>query len=147
MSLSGHYSDDAAIHALGGCFLACTLPKAEWTNAAHWAVAIWLIRCRPDIVPERDLPDMIRLYNVSVGGVNSESSGYHETVTQASLRATRSFLAERDADEPLHISHAELIAGPLGNRDWALAYWSRESLFSVAARLSWIEPDLAPFPF
>lgn len=141
------YPDDAAITAISEAVIALTLPKAEWTNAAHWAVAIWLIRARPDIMPERDMPDIIRHYNLSVGGENTDSAGYHETITQASLLAARAFLAKRPADEPLHISHAALMTGPLGNKQWALAYWSKERLFSVEARRNWVEPDKGPLPF
>ena len=70
-----YYPDEAAIVHIGECFAAHTLPKEEWTHAAHFAAAIWLLRTRPDIEPERDMPDMIRSYNESVGGVNSDTGG------------------------------------------------------------------------
>ncbi|WP_204266642.1 hypothetical protein, partial [Escherichia coli] len=38
---------------------------------------------------ERDLPNIIRTYNVAVGGVNDDQSGYHETITRAYLAANR----------------------------------------------------------
>ncbi|MFN3799004.1 MAG: hypothetical protein ACK4S5_16090, partial [Sphingobium yanoikuyae] len=76
---------DDEIEALGTGFCACTLPKARWTHGAHFATALWLILRRPDIDAEIDMPGMIRRYNESVGGVNSDTSGYHETITQASL--------------------------------------------------------------
>jgi hypothetical protein len=34
----------------------------------------------------------------------------------------------------------------MGRRDWPLRFYSRERLFSVEARLSYIEPDLQPLP-
>ena len=147
MSEEYRYPDEDSLRAVCEGFAACTLPKEQWTNAAHWAGAIWLIRARPDMLPERDMPDMIRRYNLSVGGENTDTGGYHETITQASIRATRAFLAERREDEPLHLAHAALMAGPLGEREWLLAYWSRERLFSVEARRSWVDPDHAPLPF
>ena len=39
-------------------------------------------------MPERDLPDLIRRYNESVGGVNSDTEGYHETITQVFIRTS-----------------------------------------------------------
>jgi hypothetical protein len=39
-----------------------------------------------------------------------------------------------------------LLASPMGRRDWPLRFYSRERLFSVAARRSFVEPDLAPLP-
>jgi hypothetical protein len=32
----------------------------------------------------------------------------------------------------------------MGDKAWPLTFWSRERLFSVAARRGWVEPDLAP---
>jgi len=139
------YPDDAAIARLGEAFLARTLPKAEWSHAAHFATTLWLLRHRPDIVPEHDMPRLIRAYNESVGGVNDDHEGYHETITLASIGAARAFRMARPDGEPLHLSVDALMDGPLGRSDWPLVYWSRERLFSVAARQAWCDPDLAPF--
>jgi hypothetical protein len=35
----------------------------------------------------------------------------------------------------------------MGRSDWLFRYWSKPVLFSVRARKSWVEPDLAPLPF
>ncbi|QUT05972.1 hypothetical protein KFK14_00195 [Sphingobium phenoxybenzoativorans] len=142
-----YYASDAEIETLCAGFTDLTLPKEAWTHAAHFAGAIWLLRCRPDMVAERDMPGMIRRYNESVGGVNSDTSGYHETITLASIRAARAFLAAETAPRTLHESHAALMAGPCGDKDWLLAYWSHGRLMSAEARRTWVEPDVAPFPF
>lgn len=144
--MSLFYPDDAAVARIGTAFLGCTLPKAEWTHAAHFATTLWLLRTRPDILPERDMPALIRAYNASVGGVNDDHNGYHETITQASIRAARACLAERSVDEPLHMNIDALMAGPLGRSDWPLTYWTRDRLFSVEARRTWIAPDLGSLP-
>jgi hypothetical protein len=34
----------------------------------------------------------------------------------------------------------------VGRRDWPLGFYSRELLFSVAARRGFVEPDRAPLP-
>jgi len=141
------YATETEIEAIGARFANLTLPKEAWTHAAHFAAAIWLIRRRADILPERDMPGMIRRYNESVGGVNSATAGYHETITLASIRATRAFLDAETGERPLHESHAALMAGRCGDKDWLSAYWSRERLLSVEARRIWVEPDILPFPF
>lgn len=142
-----YYASDAEIETLCAGFTDLTLPKEAWTHAAHFAGAIWLLRCCPDVAPERDMPGMIRRYNESVGGVNSDTSGYHETITLASIRAARAFLAAETAPRALYESHAALMAGPCGDKDWLLAYWSRDRLMSAEARRTWVEADVAPFPF
>ncbi len=92
------------------------------------------------------MPEFIRAYNEATGGANTETSGYHETITQASLRAARAFRVERAHLALFEVCNA-LMASPLGKSDWILAYWSRQRLFSVEARRAWVEPDLEPLPF
>lgn len=141
------YADEAEIHRIGEGLLACTLPRAEWTHAAHWAAALWLMRYRPQMDPTRDMPGLIRAYNESAGGVNDDASGYHETITQASLRAARGVLAAFPADLPVWRIVNALMASNMANPNWLLEYWSRDRLMSVQARRQWREPDLKPLPF
>lgn len=67
MTTHSPYASDAEIEAIGEGFLARTLEKPRWTHAAHFAATAFLILRRPDIVPERDMPELIRSYNLSVG--------------------------------------------------------------------------------
>ena len=136
---------DDAIRDTGTRFLARTLPKAEWTHEAHISTTCWLILERADILPERELPDLIRRYNESVGGVNSDSEGYHETITQIFIRTLRASLATSEGEGLAARVNAVLLA-PQGRRDWPLRFYSRELLFSKTARLGWVEPDLAALP-
>lgn len=136
---------DADIARIGRGLVDRTLPKAEWTHAAHFAAAFWLIT-RDGADPEAQMPGLIRAYNAATGGVNSDTEGYHETITLASLRAARAVLAARP-HASLSQALGDLMAGPLGRSDWLLAHWSKDRLFSVAARRAWVEPDLQPLPF
>ena len=133
---------DDAIRSVGTRFLARTLPKPEWTHEAHLSTCAWLILERGEISPERDLPDLIRRYNESVGGVNDETQGYPETITQVFIRAVRAHLATTEGQGLRDRCNALLLA-PEGRRDWPLRFYSRELLFSVEARLGWVEPDLS----
>jgi len=137
------WPNDEAIRRVGEGFLLCTLPKPEWTHEAHIATTSWIILERPDICPERDLPDLIRRYNESVGGVNSDTEGYHETITQLFIRTLRLSLAASDG-KVLHARVNAILLAPQGRRDWPLRFYSRERLFSMDARRGWVEPDLAP---
>lgn len=136
---------DADIERIARGLIDRTLPKSGWTHAAHFAAAFWLLRHRGDAAFD-DMPPLIRAYNESTGVANTDSGGYHETITLASLRLARAWLAERPR-APLHAALAELLASPYGRSDWLLAYWSRERLFSVTARRSWVEPDLDAFTY
>ena len=137
------FADDAAVRRVGEGLLARSLPRAAWTHEAHLAATVWLILERPDIDPERELPAIIGRYNESVGGVNDETQGYHETITQISIRAVRGALARSEGRGLAERVNA-LLNAPEGRRDWPLRFYSRERLFSKEARLGWVEPDLAP---
>jgi len=141
------YRHDEDIIRIGHGLLDRSLPKPEWTHAAHFAAAIWLLRHCPDQTAPAAIAAIIRAYNEATGTANTDSSGYHETITRASMRAAAAHLSRYPADAPLLGIVNDLIASPLGNRDWLLAYWRRDTLFSTAARRNWVAADLAPLPF
>ena len=140
------FKSDAEIEHLGEGLLARTLPRAEWTHEAHLAATTYLLLKRPGVDLDRELRDIIRRYNESVGGVNSDSEGYHETITRTFLHGVRLFLAEADRKELLHELVNELLLSPMGRRDWPLRFYSRERLFSVEARREFVAPDVSALP-
>lgn len=140
------FESDAAVRRVGEGLLARTLPRPEWTHEAHLASCLWLLRERRDIDLPRELPSIIAGYNQSVGGRNSDTEGYHETITLAYVRLVGAYLAEHDRGERLVELVNALLVGPLGHRDVLLRHYSRERLFSVAARRGWVEPDLVAIP-
>ena len=139
------FESEAAVEHIGLRLLDRTLPKSEWTHAAHFAAAFWLLR-RPGVDVVRELPGIIRAYNEATGVPNTDSGGYHETITMASLRAARAWLAARPGDA-LHTAVNGLLRSEFGRSDWLLTYWSKPVLFSVDARRSWLEPNLRALPF
>lgn len=140
------FHSDAEIERIGEGLLARTLPREEWTHEAHLAATAYLLLRRPDIDIDKELPGLIRAYNESVGGVNSDTEGYHETITRVFLRGVRLFLAEADPGEPLHETVNELLLSPMGRRDWPLRFYSPERLMSAEARREWVPPDIASIP-
>ncbi|MEO5773150.1 MAG: hypothetical protein ABIQ32_03395 [Sphingomicrobium sp.] len=140
------FASDAEIERIGEGLLARTLPREDWTHEAHLAATTYLLTRRPDIDLDTQLPDIIRRYNESVGGVNDDTQGYHETITRVFLRGVRLFLAEADRKEPLHELVNELLLTPMGRRDWPFRFYSPERLFAVEARRDFIAPDLRTIP-
>jgi hypothetical protein len=140
------FASDEAVRHIGEGLLTCSLGRSEWTHEAHLAACLWLLVERREVLPERDLPAIIRRFNESVGGVNDETQGYHETITRCFVCAVRLFLARNPAALPLVEKVNALLRAPEGRRDWPLRFYSWERLFSVEARLGWCEPDLAPLP-
>ena len=139
-------SDDAIVRIAKG-LLARTLPREDWTHEAHVAATTYLVAQRTDIDLDHELPGIIRRYNESVGGVNDDAQGYHETITRTFLHGVRLFLNETDPDVPLHELVNELLQSPMGRRDWPMRFYSAERLFSVEARRHFVKPDLVMLPW
>jgi hypothetical protein len=124
-------------------FIACTLPKAEWTHHAHLRVGLWHLLHFP---PERSLDHLrqrIRRYNEATGVANTDRSGYHETITRLYVRVIDRFLRESDRSRPIDLLAEELIR-LWGDRELPFRHYSRERLLSTVARLGWVAPDLLP---
>ena len=140
------FSNDGEIARAAGKFLDRSLPKAEWTHAAHFAVTLWLMRYRPALNLSTEMPGLIRAFNEATGTPNTDTGGYHETITQASLLAARAISMASPGQHLSEILDA-LLASPLGDAGWLLDYWSRDRLFSVEARRRWLPPDLKRLPY
>src|SRR6476659_502632 len=106
------FHSDAEIEHLGEGLLARTLAREEWTHEAHLAATTYLLLRRPNVDLDKALPGIIRRFNESVGGVNSDTEGYHETITRTFLHGVRLFLAEADPGEPVHALVNDLLDSP-----------------------------------
>jgi hypothetical protein len=153
-------------------FIARTLPKPQWTHQAHLKVGLWHALRYPlgaaddgFTAPKQDgsigadaadsagpdrpkdlaldlLRDRIRAYNETTGVPNTATGGYHETITRFYLMIIRRFLASADLSRPVDDLAAELILA-YGDRELPLRYYSKNRLFSTAARAGWLPPDTA----
>lgn len=139
------FESDEDIRAIGTGLLACTLSREAWTHEAHLGACLWLVSERPDIDVDAEIAGIIRRFNESVGGVNDDTQGYHDSITRAYVAGVRSFLSET-AETGLAARVNALLLSDKGRRDWPLRFYSRELLFSVPARRGFVEPDLAPLP-
>jgi hypothetical protein len=136
------YQTRGEIENLVSAFEACSLPKPLWTHRAHLLVALWYnLRYDADealrLVRER-----IRRYNEAVGTANTETSGYHETITVFYMWAVRRFLADTPADASLVEVANALARSRCAEKDFPFTYYSRECLLSAEARRQFIEPDI-----
>lgn len=139
------FERDSDIRAIGEGLLACTLPREAWTHEAHLGACLWLLVERRDIDVDAEIAAIISRYNESVGGVNDDTQGYHDSITRAYVAGVRWFLSETAATGLAERVNAILLSD-VGRRDWPLRFYSRDLLFSVAARRAFVEPDLAPLP-
>ena len=124
-------------------FVAVTLPKKEWTHHAHLRVGLrHLLRHAPEDALDL-LRARIRTLNETHGVANTETGGYHESITRFYVWRISTFLEDEDPERPIDELADELIRRH-GDKDLPLRYWSKEVLMSRDARFGWVEPDLMP---
>lgn len=130
--------DDAALWT---AFHDRSLVSAEWTHTAHLRIA-WMHLERYPIDEAHLLMRVgIMRLNAAQGLVETATRGYHETITRVWLALVQE--ARRADAQP---DSASFVAAHPMPREAPLAHYSRERLFSLAARAMFIEPDLAPLP-
>ncbi|MEM6913939.1 MAG: hypothetical protein AAF511_08170 [Pseudomonadota bacterium] len=134
--------NDQEIESIAKRLLDRSLPKAEWTHAAHWAAALRI--AKTDARPFETIAAAIPPYNEAVGGQNTDTDGYHATVTYACMTLAELVMAEADDDISLSQIHRTVMTSPLGDMDWLKRHYSTDRLWSVKARREPLEPDLAP---
>jgi len=118
-----------------------TLPKSEWTHEAHFVTALWhLLKYGFDNATER-MRSGIVAYNESVGGRNTDTDGYHETITLFYMDVLADF-AERHAHLTETDLYRRLLDDELMDRSFPMNFYSKDVLFSVRARRNWVPPDL-----
>ena len=125
-------------------FAACRIAKSEWTHLAHLAIGMWHIHTYGADDALTRLRNGIRRLNDSHGTLNTETSGYHETVTRAYVQLLSQFLDACPSAMPLAERVSLLSASPLADRAALLTFYSRERLMSPEARANWVEPDIRP---
>ena len=139
--LKFQFNQMANLEKLVSDFNTATLPKSEWTHEAHLVVAIWYCKNYNLEKALNLLRFHIKTYNIAVGTHNSDSQGYHETLTRFWLLIASMYVN----------SHPELnfeetangfVDSLLASRTLAMNYYSNGTLFSLNARKNWVEPDL-----
>jgi hypothetical protein len=122
-----------------------TLPKEDWTHSAHCVVALWY--CVGMSLPQavQRIRDGIKAYNSSVGTKNTDTSGYHETITLFFTTTITRYLITEGVTTLSDEQIAVFLSQPFLVKDYILQFYDKELLMSKEARRSWMEPRLASF--
>lgn len=147
MSTASPLESDESLDAFVAAFEARALGTQDWTHAAHVTVGgCYCLAYGEDGALER-MRAGIRLLNESLGGRNTPTSGYHESLTRFWLKLIARFLEEHRALHPqaARIDAIRALLGSLGHRSQLYReYWTYDALASTAARAAWVEPDALP---
>jgi len=129
-------------------FRARTLPAKEWTHEAHLITGLWHVA---ELGYENALAEMrlnIPIYNESTGGMNTDSSGYHDTITVFWLWLLNEFwekysVGGRSFEQVCN----RFIQSKYADRANAFIFYSKDYLFTKEARLEYVEPDIQSLDF
>lgn len=137
------FEDERGVLAVVDGFRSHALPAAGWTHQAHLAVGLWHVRRFGEEDSKAMLRQGIRTYNEASGTPNSETRGYHETVTMYYVWASARYL---ETAKPLRLVDLvnDFVESRHGSKEGIFVFWSRDLLLSTPARLDWTPPDLAP---
>lgn len=135
------FANDAEIAKFVEQFEAATWPYERWTHRAHLAVGLVYARAMPFDAALNHMRKHINHYNQSCG----DPAGYNETVTILFLRKIASAYCDPNDPRPLHVLVEELARNCSVN--WLYQYYSKDRIWSAAAKHTWIEPDRQPLDF
>ena len=130
---------DAFLHA----FDACTLPKSEWTHSAHIFTGACLVHTLGEPAAIDHMRRGLRRFNESIGGQNTPTSGYHESVTVLWIKLLSAF--HRDTQPTTRASFAARAVEHFApQRDLLSRFYDFDLVASTEARQRWIPPTLQP---
>ena len=134
---------EAEIDDFIAAFEAGTLPKARWTHGAHLLTGACYVHRFGESAATDRMRTCVRRYNEAVGGQNTETSGYHETVTVAWIKLLAKLLRE---SKPIGRAEFAHLAVERFQHDRGILrrYYDFDVVNSVDARKRWIPPTLAP---
>lgn len=123
-----------------------SLPKAHWTHQAHIIIVLWYNLNFEFETAYQLFKSGIITYNETVGTPNTDSSGYHETLTQFWMLNTRHFMEKHHSEQIDKICN-DFFRSKFATKEFPLKFYSRAHLFSVNARKNFVESDLQSIDF
>ena len=138
------YYKEVEMKSLVNKFVCGTLPAKEWTHTAHLTVGLWFVAHYGRQEASVQLPKLIRKYNEIVGTENTETSGYHETITQFWIWLLDCYWQQVRQKMSVFNACNYLITSPFGDPSAFLKFYSKPFIFSKEARKENVSPDIQP---
>jgi GNAT superfamily N-acetyltransferase len=115
------------------------IPHAGWTHREHLAVSVALLEAGPVETAIDRFRAGVQALNAAHGVVQTDTAGYHETLTRAFIYMIAAHLRGRP-DGLASVQEA------FADKYVILRHYTRERVMSRQARYGWVLPDLAPIP-
>jgi hypothetical protein len=118
-----------------------TLPKERWTHAAHLLTGACYVHRLGQVLAIDHMRQCVRRYNEAVGGKNTATSGYHETITVFWIKVLDTLF-----DQARPIAREEFAALAVerygAQRDLFRRFYDFDVIASAEARAVWMPPTL-----
>jgi hypothetical protein len=135
--------DESGIDTFIAAFEDGTLPKARWTHGAHILTGACYVHSFGEQAAIDRMRANVSAYNLAVGGQNTPTSGYHETVTILWIKILAGFRREHPSIS--RASFANLAVEHFApQRDILSRYYDFDIVASQEARRAWLPPTLLP---
>jgi hypothetical protein len=138
--MQGFFKSEAEILDLVDGFRNKKLDISQWTHEAHLAVGVWFLMNYDRFEATCLLKSGIMELNISLGNKNTQSAGYHETITLLWIWVIDKYLKANDGLSLLDMVN-NFLQTEYADRNVLLKFYSKEVLFSTKARAIWVEPD------
>ena len=140
-AIAKEYKTEEDILNLIEGFKTRTLPAAHWTHEAHLITGLWFNYNHSELEAICFLRSGIISYNISIGGENTSEKGYHETLTLFWSRILNTFVKKNEGLSIVDLCD-KFLKSKWSSKELPLEYYSREVLFSLQARATWVAPNL-----
>lgn len=121
-----------------------TISREKWKHAEHLTVAFYYIKNSSSLYEAIDkmrvgIFNLLQSFSVDL----DKEMPYHETMTRFWVKVVYDFAKARNGYSVVETTNS--ILENFGDKDLPLQFYSRELLFSNAARSNFVEPDLEEF--
>lgn len=122
-------------------FLQKKMQADLWTHDAHFVVATHILWEHGFTSAVPMMRELIKANNLNMGIANTDTSGYHETLTWFYLKAIdqilKSQLPQNAHEAVTCVLHSEII-----DKHYPLKFYDKDDLFSTSARREYLKPAL-----
>jgi hypothetical protein len=118
-----------------------SLPKERWTHGAHILGGACYVHRLGEAAALDHMRTCVLRFNEAIGGKNTETSGYHETVTAFWIKLLHAYLMTK---QPMGRAEFAGMAVEhfVSQREIYRRYYDFDIVGSTEARARWVPPNL-----
>ena len=135
----------ATLEAFVADWHAHRLPREAWTHGAHVGVCAYYAFDHDEAATLAIMRPGIRTFNESIGGRNTATSGYHESVTRLWVMAISAHLRAHPASSRWEAARSA-VTRFVSPHEVLQRCYSFDVIGDIRARAEWVPPD-RPLPW